>query len=75
LVTIAYGPRAGLLDEGPTNSAAHDRVKTLHLVLEQCPATAIIDLTNADVTGSAHRGLAERPRIFPVLGGPTKIET
>jgi hypothetical protein len=58
LGTIAYGPRAVLLDEGqnPTSSADHDRVKTLHLVLELCPATAIIDLPKANVNGAAHRG-------------------
>jgi hypothetical protein len=75
--TIAYGPRAVPLDEGenPTSSADNDCVKTLHFVLELDPATAIIDLPNANVNGAAHGGLAERPRIFPVLGGPTKIET
>jgi hypothetical protein len=50
LGTIAYGPRAVLLDEGrnPTSSADHDRVKTFHLVLKLFPTTAIIDLLNGE---------------------------
>ena len=65
--TIAYVPRAVLLDEGenPTSSADHDRVKTLHLVLELCPATAIIDLPNAVVNGSAHQGLTAETASSP----------
>jgi hypothetical protein len=65
--TIAYGPRAVPLDEGenPTSSADHDRVKTLHLVLELCPAIAIIDLPNADVNDSAHQGLTGETARLP----------
>jgi hypothetical protein len=73
--TIAYGPRTVLLDKGenPTSPADHDRVKTLHLVLQLCPAIAIIDLPNADVNDSAHQVLTGETARLPRLGGPTKI--
>ena len=66
--TIAYGPWAVLLDKGenPNSYADHDRVKTLHLVLELCLAIAIIDLPNADVNGSAHKGLTGETARLPV---------
>jgi hypothetical protein len=75
--TIAYGPWAVLLDEGenPTRSADHDCVKTLHLVLELCPAIAIIDLPNADVNGSAHKGLTGETARLSRFRRTNKIET
>jgi hypothetical protein len=65
--TIAYVPRAVLLDEGenPTTSTDHDRVKTLHLVRGLCPAIAIIDLPNANVNDSAHQGLTGETARLP----------
>ena len=46
-------PRRG---ENRPAPADHDRVKTLHLVLELCRATAIIDLPNPDFNGAARKG-------------------
>ena len=80
--TIGYGlartgPRAAVLDEGdnPTTPSDHDCVKTLHLVLELCPAIAIIDLPNADVNGSAHQGLTGETARLPRFRRTNKIET